>query len=63
MDVHRVYSCYIPSNVSAEVVEKFLDISMDIRGTRRVIVLGGDFNAKSYFWGNKQDARGDTLAE
>lgn len=60
----RVYSCYISPNVAIEEFNRFLeDLSDDIRGSTLPVILGGDFNAKSYLWGDKQDGRGDAMAE
>lgn len=61
---YRVYSCYVSPNIDKASYERFLDaLGDDLRTTDRGIVLGGDFNAKSYLWGHKQDARGGILAE
>lgn len=36
-------------------------LGKDICSSSKMIILGGDFNSKSYLWREKQDARGDTL--
>ena len=61
---YRVYSCYISPNVDMASFETFLEyLGSSVRGTQKITILGGDFNAKSYLWGEKQDPRGETLTD
>ena len=60
-----IYACYISPNVPTIVFEDFLKaLRRDMRGHKKEVIVGGDFNAKSYAWGSKfEDKRGEILAE
>lgn len=62
----RLISCYISPNSGIEDLTDILeDISCTLRDrTGTEIIIGGDFNAKSWGWGcNYQDQRGKVVAE
>ena len=62
--LYRLYSCYISPNVDITRFEAFLeDLGNSIQGTQAKVILGGDFNAKSFLWGIKQDQRGEILTD
>lgn len=60
-----LYSCYVSPNIDITSYEAFLeDLADDIRRKRKKVVLGGDFNAKSYLWAARiEDRRGTILTE
>jgi len=62
-----LYSCYFSPNRSKEEFEEFLvelEESVASQGKNAAIVIGGDFNAASTFWGSKRcDWRGRQLLE
>lgn len=62
----RIVSCYISPNCSIDELSHILDeISYTIRGRGiKEIIIGGDFNAKSWGWGeHRQDRRGVVVSE
>lgn len=56
----NVISCYISPNVLISRFEDFLaDINNCVRSVSGLFIIGGDFNAKSAFWGSSvTDRRG-----
>lgn len=62
----RIISCYISPNSGIQVLEEVLDeitYTLRERGGRDALI-GGDFNAKSWGWGeSRQDRRGTLVAE
>lgn len=66
IDQIRFISCYISPNSTIEELEQWLDeLSYTIRGRgNKEIILGGDFNSKSWGWGEtRQDRRGLRVSE
>ena len=62
-----LYSVYLSPNDSREEFERDLDeLDAQIRSERpsAVVIVGGDFNAKSHAWGSGiEDSRGSTLRD
>lgn len=60
-----IYGCYISPNVDREEFSNYIAmLRADMKKHRKDIVVGGDFNAKSYMWGSKtEDKRGEILVE
>lgn len=47
----RYYSCYWSPNSTAAEFEDFMDrLENSVRGTGCLVVVAGDFNAKSHEW-------------
>lgn len=60
-----IYSVYISPNCSIESYQSFLqDLQESMSQQGDLVMIGGDFNAKSPLWGSpREDARGKILAE
>nr|CAI5863033.1 unnamed protein product [Callosobruchus analis] len=60
-----IYGCYISPNIGIERYLKFLnDLRESMRRHNKEIIVGGDFDAKSYLWCSKiEDKRGEILAD
>ncbi|XP_060516982.1 uncharacterized protein LOC132696260 [Cylas formicarius] len=60
-----IYSCYISPNVDIVTFENFLHkLREDMKKQKKEMVIGGDFNAKSFLWSPKpEDRRGELLSE
>ncbi|XP_018574608.1 uncharacterized protein LOC108913532 [Anoplophora glabripennis] len=61
-----IYSCYVSPNVTIGEYEEYMNkLAVDvINKGRSMVILAGDFNAKSPMWGETyEDARGKIFAE
>lgn len=60
-----IYSCYISPATNVEEFQQFLrELSNEVRDHSKKLLIGGDFNAKSYSWGSpREDRKGSILAE
>lgn len=61
-----IYSCYVSPNIDIKEYETYLqDLGTSIsKHNNKKVVIGGDFNSKSYVWGpNTEDKRGRILLE
>lgn len=58
-----VISCYVSPNVSSEVFSRILEkLSATISEHSALLLVGGDFNAHSVFWGSSStDKRGELM--
>lgn len=64
-DKYKIYSCYISPNCAYEEYHETLERLRDhLVVNRNRSLVTGDFNAKSYLWGNvSEDKRGKELAD
>ncbi|KAI4470019.1 reverse transcriptase [Holotrichia oblita] len=60
-----IYGCYISPNINLASFTNFQqNLRRDMKKHQKEILVGGDFNAKSYLWGSAvEDKRGKLLAE
>lgn len=60
-----IFGCYISPNINLTAFTSFLQsLRGEMRKHRKEILVGGDFNSKSYLWGSKvEDKRGELVAE
>ena len=60
-----VYSCYISPSVDLRAATQYMaQLSANIRRHSKPVIVAGDFNAKSAWWGSpKEDRRGTLVAE
>ncbi|XP_074037206.1 uncharacterized protein [Leptinotarsa decemlineata] len=65
LDSLVLYSCYIAPNIDMVSFQTYLNtLRSDMKKHVKQIVVGGDFNSKSYLWGsNVEDKRGQALSE
>jgi len=65
LDEVTIYSCYWSPNTEYTLFVDFLDrLEGSVRNAKGVVIVAGDFNAKSSVWGDhREDPKGRALAD
>ena len=65
LDEVMIFGCYISPNVDIQTYTRFLaNLRAEMKQKYKEVIVGGDFNSKSYLWQSKvEDRRGQILAE